>query len=751
MNIMETAFFILLILVVWITLYNSINKAITNTDSLRKEVSGLRKLLESLQNQRKEASENQEVVLPVEEKHIPILGVEMRPDSETHVETEMIPEAITPLKSLKIKKPVNYERYIGENLFGKIGILILVVGMGLFVKYAIDKDWINELFRTIMGFVVGAALIVISERLKKTYRTFSSLLSGGAFAICYVTVGMAYHYYGLFSQTAAFIILVILTLLMSALSVFYNRRELAIIALAGGFISPFLVSDGVGSYLVLFTYVSILNGGMLGLSLFKKWGELPVICFIATYLILLGYSYAGDLDLAGNVQLSHLLIFSTLFYLIFLLPVVSVIQTDSRKINQLLMKVIVLNNFIFLLFGLWFLGEMQLEYNYKGTLTLFIALVNMVIAFIVQRNKVQPQVLFTTFSALALTFVSLTIPIQLEGTFITLFWASEMVVVLWLLTKWRIRIYEIFSLILFFLTVISYLMDIEKVIRSSAESDLFVNGTFATGIFVGIALLVFALLLERSRELFLTTTLLKYSPFNAMALLAGSCVLYLAVMLEFTLNIENGYLSDGLRLVFTVSVAFLLLVLMRKRFSLEHYFVVYSISLGGSACWYLNTSLKFGGAIGGTVLQPLEWGALIILIGHICFLSRQYYRFVHCGSKQTNGMTIYISILSTALLALAVNNLLSQLSLEAETNAGFSISLSIAGFCQMALGMCLHMRSLRLISLVTFGIVLLKLILIDLWLMPTIGKIIVFIILGIILLVLSFLYQKLKQVLFGKD
>jgi len=42
------------------------------------------------------------------------------------------------------RQHVNYEKYIGENLFGKIGILILVLGMGLFVKYAIDKEWINE-------------------------------------------------------------------------------------------------------------------------------------------------------------------------------------------------------------------------------------------------------------------------------------------------------------------------------------------------------------------------------------------------------------------------------------------------------------------------------------------------------------------------------------------------------------------------------------------------------------------------------
>ena len=85
---------------------------------------------------------------------------------------------------------------------------------------------------------------------------------------------------------------------------------------------------------------------------------------------------------------------------------------------------------------------------------------------------------------------------------------------------------------------------------------------------------------------------------------------------------------------------------------------------------------------------------------------------------------------------------------EEEASAALSISLSIAGFIQMSLGMRLHLRILRMISLAVFGIVLLKLVIVDLWLLPTVGKIIVFIMLGVILLVLSFLYQKLKKALF---
>ena len=95
-----------------------------------------------------------------------------------------------------------------------------------------------------------------------------------------------------------------------------------------------------------------------------------------------------------------------------------------------------------------------------------------------------------------------------------------------------------------------------------------------------------------------------------------------------------------------------------------------------------------------------------------------------------------------------VHNMLRLTGWEAESSAALAISLSIAGFIQMSLGMRLHLRILRMISLAVFGIVLLKLVIVDLWLLPTVGKIIVFIMLGVILLVLSFLYQKLKKALF---
>ena len=240
--------------------------------------------------------------------------------------TPVVPVAPTVPKQ---KKQVNYEKFIGENLFGKIGILIFVIGVGFFVKYAIDKNWINETFRTVLGFLTGTVLLAVAERLQKKYRTFSSLLAGGAFAVFYLTVAIAFHYYHIFSQTMAFIILIGVTVFMSILSVVYNRRELAIISLVGGFLAPFIVSSGE-EYLVLFTYVSILNLGMFGLSIYKKWSELPMISFVFTCLIMgifLLFNYTSSSMVISN----HLFWFATLFYFIFLLPVFSILRGENMR------------------------------------------------------------------------------------------------------------------------------------------------------------------------------------------------------------------------------------------------------------------------------------------------------------------------------------------------------------------------------------------------------------------------------------
>ena len=561
----------------------------------------------------------------VPEKQKPVVETVIREalegTREKTVETELEDVCVEAVP--KQKKQVNYEKFIGENLFGKIGILIFVIGVGFFVKYAIDKNWINETFRTVLGFLTGAVLLAVAERLQKKYRTFSSLLAGGAFAVFYLTVAIAFHYYHIFSQTMAFIILIGVTVFMSVLSVVYNRRELAIISLVGGFLAPFIVSSGEGSYLVLFTYVSILNLGMFGLSIYKKWGELPMISFVFTWLIMgifLLFSYTSS----STVISGHLFLFTTLFYFIFLLPVFSILRgEDMRTMSRGLVFVIITNNFIYLLSGA--LRNMGWSFKASGLLSLFIALVNLGLVLWLWKSRKDYKFLVYTTLGLVLTFVSITVPIQLDGNCITLVWASEMVLLLWLYIKSRIRVYEYAAKILVGLTFISYLMDIYSVVMHEhhAVSTIFLNSSFATSLFVGLAMGAFALLMGYYRPFFSTARQLKYGFWNPFMLFVSVAILYYTFMMEFHLHFE-GATRSGAMFLFTAIAISSVCYAFRKRFPITQYLTFYMLAIGINTLVYIINI--WGDQWENMAFVPvvLRWFTAAFVIANICYVARQY-------------------------------------------------------------------------------------------------------------------------------
>ena len=659
-------------------------------------------------------------------------------------ESLMSPVTVAPVVP-KPKKQVNYEKFIGENLFGKIGILIFVIGVGFFVKYAIDKNWINETFRTVLGFLTGAALLFVAERLQKKYRTFSSLLAGGAFAVFYLTVAIAFHYYHIFSQTVAFIILIAITVFMSVLSVIYDRRELAIIALVGGFLAPFIVSGGEGSYQVLFTYVSILNLGMFGLSIYKKWSELPIISFVFTCLIMASFLLL-NYSSRSTIISGHLLMFATLFYFIFLLPVFSILRGEKiQAMSRGLVFVIITNNFVYLLSGILFLRNMGLSFKASGLLSLFIALVNLGLVLWLWKSRKDYKFLVHTTLGLVLTFVSITIPIQLDGNYITLLWASEMVLLLWLYVQSKIRVYEYAAKILVGLTFVSYLMDVYSVMfEHHSLSTIFLNSSFATSLFVGLATGAFALLMEYYHQFFSTARRLKYSFWNPLMLIISVAILYYTFMMEFSLYFEGATRSGAMFLFTAVSISSVCYA-FRKRFPITKHLTSYILAIGANVLVYI-INIWGDQRIWTSPPVVLPWLTAVFVIANLYYVARMYYTSIGIKSR----FTVYLNILATLLWLTMVRSFLWQVGVD-DFSAGLSLSLSIAGFVQMGLGMRLHQKLLRMVSLATFGLVLLKLVFDDLWAMPTIGKIIVFIILGLILLILSFLYQKLKDVLFKND
>jgi len=207
------------------------------------------------------------------------------------------------------------EKFIGENLISLIGIIILMLGVGIGAKYAIDNGWISPLMRIIFGYVIGIGLLGFAIKLKPKYLNFSAVLLSGGMGILYFVTYFAYAAYFLIPQTAAFVLMAIFTIFTVAAALIYSRQVIAHIGLVGAYAVPFLLSNNSGQYTFLFTYVAIINLGILAVSVIKYWKPLFYNASCFTWLIFAvwfstKYSSAEHLYLA----LTFLAIFFAIFY-----------------------------------------------------------------------------------------------------------------------------------------------------------------------------------------------------------------------------------------------------------------------------------------------------------------------------------------------------------------------------------------------------------------------------------------------------
>ena len=638
----------------------------------------------------------------------------------------------------------NFEKYIGENLFGKIGILIFIIGIGFFVKYAIDQNWINETARTLMGYAVGAGMLVLAERLHKRYYTFSSLLAGGAFGIYYLITAIAFHYYALFSHTIAFVILCVTTIFMSAVSVLYDRKELAVTALVGGFIAPFIISTDSSSIISLQIYITILNIGMFCLAMYKKWAILPMVSFAFTYIILWGTTALGSFSDSETVTTyPTLFAFATLFYVIFLLPVVFILRTQYGENTRLgLLGIITANSFMYLIYGDFLLQHFEASSDTTAYLAFFIAGVNLAIHLYLRFRVEGQDTLRNLMLGLAVTFASMGIPILFSAANVLMVWAAESVLLLWLFTKEKNRIYELASAVLLLLTLgaLAYYRTTDTFIHDTGDS-LFFNGAFFVTTFVSIAYYVVAVIMQFNKELFSDTKrLIAYTPCNAIAYALGFSILFLAFRDNFHFHLEQPISEYASLLTANIMLLGGALIL-RKRFEISENKLAYEISLYLAGILFAMTVWNYTAPEG----LLLRWLMALVTIAYMAYCMRGQLLVTSNQRK----LHIEYSIIST-LMWLTLTRLLLITFNEVNFSTAFSLSLGIAAFILMCIGMRYHSKEIRIVSLAEFGIVIGKLILNDVWAMPSLGKIIVFISLGAILLILSFLYQKLKDALFNE-
>src|SRR6266850_759357 len=177
----------------------------------------------------------------------------------------------------------NLEQRLGGTWLNRVGALVLTLGIAFFLKYAFDNHWIQPAGRVALGLVAGVAMLLVGERLQRaTYRTPAQGVVAVGIATLYLSVYAAFAFYQLVTQPAAFAFMVLVTATAAALALYHDARAVAVLANLGGFLTPILLSTDRDAGIPLFTYLAVLDGGMLVVAWYRRWPELGLMSFVFT-------------------------------------------------------------------------------------------------------------------------------------------------------------------------------------------------------------------------------------------------------------------------------------------------------------------------------------------------------------------------------------------------------------------------------------------------------------------------------------
>jgi len=98
-------------------------------------------------------------------------------------------------KTEQISQKIDVESFVAGNLLNRIGALALIIGMGFFLKYAFDQNWISPVIQILTGIAVAIGLLFGASHCNKqeNYKVFAQGIAGAGISIFYLSIFAAYN------------------------------------------------------------------------------------------------------------------------------------------------------------------------------------------------------------------------------------------------------------------------------------------------------------------------------------------------------------------------------------------------------------------------------------------------------------------------------------------------------------------------------------------------------------------------------
>src|SRR5690606_27154908 len=153
------------------------------------------------------------------------------------------------------------------------------------------------------------------------------------------------------------------------------------------------------------------------------------------------------------------LTFASLFFVIFYVTFLAYKLIRKEPFETWDILLLLANCFIFYGIGYTVIDGHETGSQLLGLFTLCNAILHFVVSVIIYRLKLADKNLFYLISGLVLVFVTITIPVQLDGNWVTLLWIGEAALLFWIGRSKSIPVYENLSYPLMLMALFSLYQD----------------------------------------------------------------------------------------------------------------------------------------------------------------------------------------------------------------------------------------------------------------------------------------------------
>ena len=338
------------------------------------------------------------------------------------------------------------EMVLGTKWLGWVGMVFFLISVALGLKYAYDNNYIGPAGRLAIGVLAGVAALGLGEYFRRRdWNALFQTFTGGGIAIFYVCLYFSFEVYRFTGPGVSMTLASLVTVGAVVMAVGHDAVAIAVLALIGGFLSPLLLSTGENHPYALFTYIAIVDVVALAAAYFRRWRLLDLLAFVGTAALYAAWfaRFYGKPDQPS--QLAPAMLFTTLFYLMFLL--IPTFHSLARRRGDVLegLVLVVLNAL------LSFASYYSILYEPHRQLLGFVVLGQALVVFLLFQTwttRLGPRTnTGRSLLIIALALVTVAVPIQLRLYGIPLAWAVEGALFVYLGLRFQSRITRVAGLL----------------------------------------------------------------------------------------------------------------------------------------------------------------------------------------------------------------------------------------------------------------------------------------------------------------